>query len=141
MKQTTRNTTWRGVLALLGGLPLSGVAADAQHGAALYQERCTACHSLDYNGVGPMHRGVYGRKAGSVPGFAYSDAVRRSGVVWSEDTLSRWLSDPQQFIPGQRMGFRVADAADRADLIAYLKQLSPAASSSASPPPVASTPR
>jgi cytochrome c len=95
---------------------------DAERGRALYQARCTACHSLDYNGVGPAHRGVFGRAAGVAPGFAYSDAVKALRLVWTEATLDRWLSDPEQLAPGQRMGVSVPDAQERADLIAFLKQ-------------------
>lgn len=95
---------------------------NADNGAALYQARCTACHSLDYNGVGPAHRGVFGRHAGRAPGFAYSSALKAADVVWNEATLDRWLADPEQFIRGQRMGVNVPDAGERADLIAYLKR-------------------
>jgi cytochrome c len=68
-----------------------------------------------------MHRGVVGRKVGTAAGFAYSPALRDASVVWAGDTLDRWLTNPQAFIPGARMGFRVAEPADRADIIAYLK--------------------
>lgn len=98
-------------------------AGDAVHGAELYDSRCIACHSPDANRVGPKHRGVVGRKAGSLPDFNYSKAVKNSGVVWDEATLDKWLTNPQGFIPGQRMNFKVADPTDRADLIAYLKTL------------------
>ena len=102
-------------------------AGDAEAGKALYQARCTACHSLDYNGVGPAHRGVFGRQAAQAPGFAYSDALKASHVVWNEQTLDRWLTDPEKFVPGQRMGVNVPDAKERADLIAYLKKATTAA--------------
>jgi cytochrome c len=102
-------------------------AADSEAGRALYQARCTACHSLDFNGVGPAHRGVFGRAAAQAPGFAYSDALKASGLVWNEDTLDRWLADPEKVAPGQRMGVSVPDAEDRSDLIAYLKTASAAA--------------
>jgi cytochrome c len=108
-------------VALCASSPVA--AADAVRGEALYNSRCIACHSPDANRVGPMHRGVVGRRAGSVPDFNYSGAVRNAGVVWDGETLDRWLADPRAFIPGQRMNFKVADPADRADLIAYLKAL------------------
>jgi len=98
-------------------------AADAVHGEEIYNSRCIACHSPDANRVGPKHRGVIGRIAGTVPDFSYSEAVKSSGVVWTDETLDKWLTNPQAFIPGQRMNFKVADPADRADLIAYLKTL------------------
>lgn len=102
----------------------TAAAADAQHGQELYESRCGGCHSLDANRIGPAHRGVYGRKAGSAPNFAYSTAVKSSTVVWEEKTLDAWLTNPQALIPGQRMNFRVAAAGDRADIIAYLRQQS-----------------
>lgn len=97
-------------------------AGDAEAGRALYQSRCTACHSLDFNGVGPAHRGVFGRAAAQAKGFAYSDALKASRLVWTEDALDRWLADPEKTAPGQRMGVNVPDAKERADLIAYLKK-------------------
>jgi cytochrome c len=100
----------------------TAAAADAERGHELYDSWCGGCHSLDANRVGPAHRGVYGRKAGSAPGFAYSPAVRSASVVWGEATLDAWLTNPQALIPGQRMNFRVAAGEDRADIIAYLKR-------------------
>jgi len=101
-------------------------AGNADAGLALYKARCSACHSLDYNGAGPAHRGVFGRGAALAPGFAYSDALKSSHLVWDEASLDRWLADPEKVAPGQRMGVNVPDAKDRADLIAYLKKASPA---------------
>jgi cytochrome c len=95
---------------------------NAERGADLYDSRCGGCHSLDANRVGPKHRGVYGRKAGSVGDFDYSSAVKNSPVVWADTTLDKWLTDPQSLIPGQRMNFRVNTPGDRADIIAYLKK-------------------
>lgn len=97
-------------------------AGNAEAGRVLYQARCAACHSLDYNGVGPAHRGVYGRAAAQAKGFAYSEALKSSHLVWTEESLDRWLADPEKTAPGQRMGVNVPDANERADLIAYLKQ-------------------
>jgi cytochrome c len=97
-------------------------AADVDRGGDLYESRCCGCHSLDTNRVGPMHRGVFGRKAGSVAGFAYSPAVRNATLVWNEATLDRWLANAQAVVPGTRMNFRVANAEDRADIIAFLKR-------------------
>lgn len=109
-------------MALLLAATDHSVAADAAHGQELYESRCGGCHSLDANRVGPAHRGVYGRKAGSAPNFSYSTAVKNSTVVWEENTLDAWLTNPQALIPGQRMNFRVAAAEDRADIIAYLRK-------------------
>jgi cytochrome c len=110
--------------ALALGLAAPAHAADAAHGQELYESRCGGCHSLDANRVGPAHRGVFGRTAGTAPGYNYSSAVKNSGVVWDDRTLDAWLTNPQALIPGQRMNFRVATPEDRADIIAYLRQQS-----------------
>lgn len=106
------------------GLSTAAIAqagGDVQRGQELYSSRCVACHSIDANRVGPAHRGVFGRKAGGVAGYDYSAALKKSTVIWNEKTLDQWLTDPEKFIPGQKMGYSVPDAKDRADLIAYLK--------------------
>jgi cytochrome c len=94
---------------------------DPARGEMVY-ERCEGCHSLDANRVGPMHRGVYGRTAGTVADYAYSDSLKDSGVIWDEETLDAWLQGPRAFIPGVRMTFQLTDPQDRADVIAYLKR-------------------
>ena len=98
-------------------------AGDVQKGAALYQSRCTACHAIDSNQTGPAHRGVMGRRIGSLPGYSYSAELARSRLRWTPQTLNVWLEDPEELVAGQRMGFQVEDAQERADLIAYLATL------------------
>ena len=93
---------------------------DAVKGKALYESRCTACHSLDHSRIGPAHRGVFGRHVAQVADFDYSPALRHSHVVWNAKSLDRWLTNPEAFIPGQKMGYSVPDAQDRADVIAFL---------------------
>jgi cytochrome c len=111
------------LIAAAMGIPAwVSAAGEATRGEQLYESRCMGCHALDANRIGPMHRGVFGRKAGSVADFDYSTAVRRSKVVWNAQTLDRWLTDPEKFIPGQKMGYQVPDAADRADIVAYLQR-------------------
>jgi cytochrome c len=109
-------------LAWLGGVQAAG---DAQRGEQVYESRCGGCHAVESDRVGPRHAGVFGRRAGSVKGFDYSDALAKSRVVWDEATLTRWLADPEAVIPGQRMGYRLGDAAARADVVAYLRTLKP----------------
>ena len=96
-------------------------AGDASTGKALYQSRCVACHSIDVSLAGPAHRGVVGRKVGSVADFDYSPALKKSKLVWTEKNLDKWLTNPEKLIPGQKMGYAVTDAKERQDLIAYLK--------------------
>ncbi len=103
----------------------SGVAGRAAAGQAVY-ERCLACHALEYDRTGPRHCGLFGRRAGSVPGFAYSGAMQRSRIVWDEKTLDLFLADPMKTVPGTSMGYAgVKDRQERADLIAYLRQACP----------------
>jgi cytochrome c len=103
-------------------VPAAVAGGDAQAGAALYQARCSGCHSMDRHAVGPAYRGIYGRAAASVSGFGYSSALKAMGVVWGDDTLDRWLADPKQ----PMLNHRVSNTQDRADLIAHLKQVSEA---------------
>ena len=94
---------------------------DADHGKVLYQA-CEACHSVDQDDIGPRHRGVVGRRAGGVADYAYSAALKNSGIVWDERLLDRWLSNPSELVPGTKMYFKLDDAQSRADVIAFLKQ-------------------
>lgn len=110
-------------LAMAAAAPAA--AQDAEHGERLYEQRCSACHGLDADRTGPHHRGVFGRRAGSVRGFSYSPALQRAKIIWNNETLDAWLSNPESLIPGQRMGYSVADAKDRADIIVFLQQLTP----------------
>lgn len=98
-------------------------SGDPVRGEAVYQG-CMDCHSLDENDVGPKHAGVFGRKAGAVPDYHYSDALKNSGIVWTEETLDKWLKDPEALVPGTKMFYSVENAQDRADVIAFLKQKS-----------------
>ena len=95
-------------------------AADAQRGQDLWLDNCFGCHALDADRVGPRHRFVIGRRAGSVPGFDYSPALRAAGFAWTEELVRRWLADPAALVPGTAMGFRLGTEADRADIAAYL---------------------
>jgi len=99
----------------------AAAAGDADRGETLYQG-CQDCHSLDKNDVGPKHRGVFGRKAGSIADYSYSDGLKQSGLTWDEASLDKWLTDPQAFIPGAKMFYHLSEAQDRADVIAFLKE-------------------
>ena len=83
-----------------------GLAGDAARGETVYQA-CQDCHSLDKNDVGPRHRGVFGRKAASLPDYDYSDALKSANIVWNEETLDKWLTDPQAVAPGAKMFFHL----------------------------------
>ena len=110
-------------------LPLALVAqaqgvGDAQRGAQVFAQ-CKICHSLEAgkNILGPSLHGLIGRKAGSVPGYAYSPAMKNANVTWNDDTLSKYLTDPKAFIPGDKMAFPgVKDPSQLADLLTYLNQ-------------------
>ena len=95
-------------------------AGDAAAGENLFLDRCAMCHVAEGGGQGPTLKGVYGRKAAAVPGFAYSAALEASGVTWTGPELDRFLTNPSVAIPGTAMPITVPDAQQRADLIAYL---------------------
>jgi len=106
---------------------LSAIAAtvgDAQRGRDTFEKMCTGCHALDRAKVGPRLRNVYGKPAGKDSQFPYSSAMRGASVTWDDRTLDRWLADTESVVPGNDMSFRLDDAGKRADIIAYLKQLS-----------------
>jgi cytochrome c len=100
---------------------VTAVKGDPVRGETLYQS-CAICHSIDANGVGPMHRGIVGRRAGTIKDYNYSDALKSSGLTWDESILDRWLINPNALVPGSNMFFAIDDAQDRADIIAYLKE-------------------
>jgi cytochrome c len=120
------------VMLVVGHSAPSFAAGDPDRGAKVYRQ-CMICHSLDKNSIGPSHRDVFGRRAGSVPDYSYSAALKGSGIVWNETTLDDWLTNPQALVPGTKMMFSVGDEQDRADVIAYLKEKATSGQSSAAP--------
>jgi cytochrome c len=106
-------------LALAAGTA-AGADGNPARGEQLYA-RCQACHALAYDRVGPRHCGLLGRKAGSVPGFDYSTAMKKSGIVWTAKALDQFLADPPRGVPGTTMTYAgIPDPKERTDLIAYL---------------------
>lgn len=108
-------------LAQASMVKTAALSGDPARGETLYQG-CMDCHSIEKNDVGPMHRGVVGRRAGIVKGYGYSAALKNSGLTWDEPTLDRWLIDPSALVPGTKMFYAVESPQDRADIIAYLRQ-------------------
>lgn len=118
---------------LLAGLAMLTVSAgsagaaegDPEAGEAAFQV-CQACHVADTeeHRVGPHLMRVFGREAGSLEDFDYSQALEESDIVWDEETLDAYLEDPSGYIPGNQMAFPgVQDEQERADIIAYLKEV------------------
>ncbi|HMH89095.1 MAG TPA: cytochrome c family protein [Steroidobacteraceae bacterium] len=123
MINTMRVATALSVLLLAGAARADG---DAVRGEARFQD-CAACHRLEAgtNNVGPSLHGILTRKAGEIADFRYSPAIKRSGIVWTPETLDKFITDPQALVPGNRMPYAgMANASDRADLIAYLTKAS-----------------
>jgi len=113
---------WLLAAAALAAAAHAWAVPDAVRGEQVYA-RCLACHALAVDRVGPRHCGLFGRLAGSVPGFAYSEAMKKSKIVWNDKTLDRFLAKPLAMVPGTAMTYDgVPDAAERADLITYLKR-------------------
>jgi cytochrome c len=109
-----------GMGAMFAAVSAQAAAGDPVRGEEVY-DGCKSCHSIDANEIGPMHRGVVGRKAGSVPGYRYSPALKSANIVWTEENLDKWLSDPDKMVPGTKMYYELDSAQDRADVIAFLK--------------------
>jgi cytochrome c len=113
--------------------PIAAQAADEDLEIA-FNDHCRECHSFvkDDNRLGPSLYGVVGRKAGTEPGFAYSESVKGSGVTWTAANLDKWIANPDAVIPGNDMSppySGIADPAIRKRIVAYLKTISPQAKS------------
>jgi cytochrome c2 len=112
------------VMALVGFTSLTHAEGDALRGEKKFID-CAACHSVEAgkNGVGPSLAGLFGRRAGENPDFRFSPAMKRSDIVWSPQTLDQYIADPQKTVPANRMPYAgMPDAAQRADLMAYLQK-------------------
>jgi cytochrome c len=110
-------------LLLIGAAQADG---DAARGEVRFQD-CAACHKLEagVNNIGPSLHGIFSRKAGELADFRYSPAMKRSGIVWTPETLDQFITDPQAMVSGNRMPFAgIASTSDRADLVAYLTKAS-----------------
>ena len=120
---------WAGLgtfTAFLAGSILStpGQAQTTEkQGKELYEKRCGGCHAMDRDKEGPRLGGVYGRAAAKVASFEYSAALQKSQIVWTDETLNKWLTDPDKLVPDNDMPFHVESADERREIIAYLKQL------------------
>jgi cytochrome c len=98
---------------------------DPSRGKVLFKE-CAACHSLEpgVHVLGPSLYGVFNRQAGELADYRYSRALKRSGIIWTADTLDAFIANSQQFLPANRMPYSgMPDSANRADLMAYLQQM------------------
>ena len=110
--------------ALVATLPAPYNGGDLANGELKFNQ-CRACHTPEQGGpnmVGPNLWGVFGRKAGSVAGFNYSDGLKASGITWDAPTIDKWITDPHAMVSDTRMSFMgIKDDKDRTDVIAYLK--------------------
>ncbi len=95
--------------------------ADPIRGKDLFEKRCGGCHSLDTDKEGPRLRNVYGRKAGSIASFKYSDGLKGARVTWDQASLDKWLTNTESVVPDNDMDFHVPKADERADIIEYLR--------------------
>ena len=123
------------LIALSAFSQTTAVQPSAEAGKQLFEKRCTGCHSLERNKEGPRLAGVYGRHAGTAPGFNYSAALRSAGFVWDEKRLDQWLTDTQSVVEENNMDFHVPRAEERAEIIRYLKELSSLQSSASASRP------
>lgn len=111
--------TWMVAAGLL--VYVSAASSDAEAGRQLFEKRCTGCHSLEKNKEGPRLRGVYGRKAGSVPDFSYSDALKNAKITWDAGSLDAWLENPEGILRDNDMAFHVSSSKEREQIIEFLR--------------------
>ena len=104
-----------------GAVLANAAAGDALRGKELFDQRCGGCHSLDSDKEGPRLRGVYGRSAGTVPSFKYSESMKAAHFTWDASSLDRWLTSTESVVPDNDMDFHVSKADERADIIEYLR--------------------
>ena len=106
-------------------------------GKDLFERRCSGCHAMEQDKEGPRLRGVYGKPSGAIPSFHYSDGLKKARIIWDAAALDKWLADPDTLIPDNDMGFHLEKADERAEIIAYLKQISgkPSGSPDSTTPP------
>ncbi|MES1159008.1 MAG: cytochrome c family protein [Terricaulis silvestris] len=117
---TTTEMTPEQIQAALSQLPAPYNTANYDAGRSSFAQ-CRACHAIGSNRVGPNLAGVFGRTAGTAPDFSYSDALKNAGFTWDAEHLDHWLTNPREFLPGNRMAFiGIRDEAQRRNLIAYL---------------------
>jgi cytochrome c len=111
--------------ALCATAAISPMASRAAASGEQVFSECAACHSRDGGpGLGPTLKGVVGRPSASVPGFTYSNAMKRAQLTWTADNLDKYIADPQHVVPGNAMPYAgMSDAAARAALVAYLATL------------------
>lgn len=110
--------------ATLTFLTSAQAAGNAAKGAQIFR-RCVICHTSkagEPNRVGPNLHGLFDREAGKAPAFNYSDGLKKANFEWDDEKLKKWLDNPQKFIPGARMAFRLANPQEREDVIAYLHE-------------------
>lgn len=119
-------------------------AADAGKGEGIAQKKCTSCHSFESGGadkVGPNLHGILGNKFAHKDGFAYSEAMKSHGGNWGYDEMNHWLLSPAKYIKGNKMGFAgLKNDQERADVIMYLKSISPSAPAVPAPKPAEAQP-
>lgn len=126
MKRTLMSALAIASVAMFSGAASADNEAMMQAAGKQIFEKCVSCHSADSskNAFGPSLTGVVGRKAASNPRFAYSDALKKSGITWTEDNLRKWVAGNDTFVPGTRMRHvEITDQAEQDYLIAYLKSL------------------
>jgi cytochrome c len=97
---------------------------DATRGKNLFDKRCGGCHALDSDKEGPRLRSVYGRRAGSISSFKYSEPMKTAQITWDAASLDRWLIDTESVVPDNNMDFHVPKSDERADIIEYLRMSS-----------------
>lgn len=130
LRKNKSHILWAGLgaIAVLMASSLLSTSGQAQstekQGKELFEKRCGGCHALDRDKEGPRLGGVYGRAAASIASFQYSAGLQKSKITWTDETLDKWLTDPEKLVPDNDMTFHVESSDERRAIISYLKQSS-----------------
>lgn len=120
-----KNLRWVAAMAVLGMISSGAMAdGDAAKGQKVFN-KCKSCHEVatEKNKIGPHLKGIFGRAAASVEGFAYSDAMKGSGITWTAETLGPYLADPKKVVPNGKMSFAGLKKEDEIEnVLAYLAE-------------------
>ena len=114
------------IVLIVAASTVAAQSGEPAKGERLFNQQCKSCHTVDKggaNGIGPNLFGMFGRKAGATEGFASSDAMKKSGIVWDDASLTDYLKDPKGRVPDTKMVYAGMKRPDQvAEMIVYLKK-------------------
>ncbi|HZU25316.1 MAG TPA: c-type cytochrome [Bryobacteraceae bacterium] len=117
-------TAFASLIGFAVSAALLAANSPAEQGKDVFAKRCSGCHDLDRDKEGPRLRGVFGRTAGKVATFSYSDGLKAAAFTWDKALLDKWLTNPDSVVKDTDMAFHLENASEREQVIAWLRSLS-----------------